>query len=87
MTKLDLRTVRSGRSHKDNLVQYIDLWGPDFSIKFDMRVVTLPNIAKGWYNIMSFTKGGDGTAIPDVYLHTITNGGNPYLHIAISKKR
>ena len=46
----------------------------------------MPNIANRWYNIMSFTNGGDGKAIPNVYLHTAANGVT-YLSIAISKKR
>ena len=37
---------------KNNLVQTLDTWGPDFNIKFDMRIVKLPT---GWLNILHYT--------------------------------
>merc|ERR1712174_88384 len=34
---------------KNNLVQTLDTWGPDFNIKFHLRIVKLPT---GWHNIL-----------------------------------
>ena len=46
---------------KNNLVQTLDTWGPDFNIKFDMRIVKLPT---GWHNILHYTTGGNQNRIP-----------------------
>ena len=65
---------------KNNLVQTLDTWGPDFNIKFDMRIVKLPT---GWHNILHFTTGGDKVGIPGLWL--LTRQGRLILKVVIGK--
>ena len=60
---------------KNNLVQPLDTWGPDFNIKFDIRIVKLPT---GWHNILHYTTGGNQNRIPGLWLNS--KKGRPYIH-------
>ena len=53
---------------QNNLVQTLDTWGPDFNIKFDMRIVKLPT---GWHNILHYTTGGNQNRIPGLHRQSL----------------
>ena len=64
---------------KNYLFKTFDRWGPDFDIKFDMKVLRSPK--SEWTNIMHFTTRSDcvdsapgsncgkGTRVPGLWLH------------------
>merc|ERR1712157_282095 len=78
----DHNGIRPGQQliQRNNLVQTLDTWGPDFNIKFDMRIVKLPT---GWHNILHFTTGGDKVGIPGLWL--LTRQGRLILKVVIGK--
>merc|ERR1712157_459488 len=78
----DNNGIRPGQQliQKNNLVQTLDTWGPDFNIKFDMRIVKLPT---GWHNILHYTTVGNQNRIPGLWLNS--KKGRPYIHIVMGK--
>ena len=67
---------------ENRLVQTIDTWGPDFNIKFDMRIVKLPN---GYHNILHYTTGGNANRIPALWLDS--HRGRPRLYIVMGQHK
>ena len=64
---------------KNNLLQTLDTWGPDFNIKFDMTIVKLPT---AWHNIFHFTTG-DHISILGLWL--LAREGKPILKVVMGK--
>ena len=71
---------------KNNLAKTFASWGPDFSIKFDIKFLKRPI---GWYNILHFTTGENccekGSQIPGIWLQGY-DGEGPRLSFKMAMK-
>ena len=68
---------------KNNLVTTIDKWGPNFNIKFSLKILKKPT---DWYNLLHLTTGEDccqkGTRTPAIFLNSDAN--NVYMLVCIA---